>query len=310
MQTAKTGMEGATAVRDELCTAGFSAEWVAQRGARPFRRIHRLDRPTLVYLPPDNRGIAQGCFQADAGDTVFRPFGLAVFVPRQVPLHVVSGGFAGREMLICRFDPERFEAVTGIGDVDETVLKACADVSAPAVLDMLERLAAEMRQAGIARTTIIAGLGLVLLGELGRYFAQVRTGGQREGILAPWQMRRIEERLAAGERPPPDIAELARLCGIGPRHLMRAFKATTGSTVGERIEHTLFARAARWLEGGDVPLKIIAARLGYRRAGSFSTAFRRRFGESPRDYRRRALAMSHCIGPAPGSARSSLAQIG
>jgi AraC family transcriptional regulator len=77
------------------------------------------------------------------------------------------------------------------------------------------------------------------------------------------------------------------MCRVSPRHLERIFKATTGSTLGSRIEQVLFIRALEWLQAMELPVKSIASHLGYRSTGSFSTAFRRRFGESPSSYRRR-----------------------
>ena len=120
--------------------------------------------------------------------------------------------------------------------------------------------------------------------ELERYFGRAR-GARMAGALAPWQLKRIDERLADPERPPPDVAELAGLCGVSPRHLMRCFKQTRGMTVLDYVERGTFARAARLLRESDLPLKTIAARLGYAQACSFAAAFRRHFGETPRAYR-------------------------
>lgn len=279
---------GNTTVRSEVRTTALAVEWAVQERAGPFRRVHCLDEPTLVYLPGNSTAAVQGWFQAREARLLFQPFGLVVFVPRHVPLHVISRGVAERAMLICRFDPQQFEAVTGLGTPSATTLRTCTDFSSPRVLDVLERLALEMNEAGLARDTVVAGLGLVLLGEVGRHFA--RVGAQRgwvRGGLAAWQLRQIEESLSDDQRPLPAIAELARMCGVSPRHLERMFKVTTGSTLGSRIERVLFVRALKWLEAMDLPVKSIAARLGYRSTGSFSTAFRRRFGESPSSYRRR-----------------------
>jgi AraC family transcriptional regulator len=280
---------GATKVRSEVRTTALAVEWAVQEQAGFFRRVHCLDQPTLVYIPGNNGcATVQGWFQADEARLEFQPFGLVVFVPRRVPLHVISKGIAERAMLICRFDPHQFEAVTGVSTPSVTTLRTCRDLRSPAVLDVLERLVLEMREAEPARDTVVAGLGLVLLGEVGRHFA--RVGAQRgwvRGGLAPWQLHQIEERLSDDQRPLPEIAELALMCRVSPRHLERLFKATTGTTLGSRIEQVLFMRAVEWLQAMELPVKSIALRLGYRNMGSFSTAFRRRFGESPSSYQRR-----------------------
>jgi len=279
-------MQGEYRTAAELCLANFRLEVLAQHGSGPFQRTHEINEPSLIYMPPPFTLPARGRL-GDAGG--YSQFGTAIVVPAHTPLHVISPGFPDREFIIARFDENRFRELTGLGPGSSgEELAACVDIRAPAVLDLLERLSIELPRPGVARDTVIAGLGLMLLGELARYFATVRGGdAPHVGNLAPWQVRRIDERLADRTRQPPDVSELAELCGVGRRHLMRAFKATTGRTVMDHVERSLFTRAAWMLAETAMPLKAIAAELGYDHQGSFATAFRRRFGETPSHYRTR-----------------------
>jgi AraC family transcriptional regulator len=279
-------MDGEYHIAAELRLANFRLEVLTQHGSGPFHRTHRLAEPSLIYMPPPFASESQGSL----GETgIFAPFGTAIVVPAHTPLHVISNGFPDREIIVARFDEDRFSALTGIGpESSGRELAACVDVRAAGVLDVMERLSIELPRPGVARDTMISGLGLLLLGELARYFANVREGdAPHVGHLAPWQVRRIDDRLADRDRPAPDVGELAALCGVGRRHLMRAFKATTGRTVMEHVERSLFTRAARMLAETGLPLKTISAELGYDHQGSFATAFRRRFGETPSRYRAR-----------------------
>lgn len=281
-------MDGACRVTVELSLAQLRLERIAQDGSGPFQRRHELAMPSLVYLPGEDGAGALGCFGEPRSHRSFSRFGQAVVVPAGVPLHVRSPGFRSREMVIVRFDEAHFDALTGIGRrsaADE--LAACVDVRAGAVAAAMDRLAIELARPGVARETIVAGLGLVVLGELARHFEGVREAAGRKGALAEWQVRRITARLADGERVPPDLAELAALCGIGRRHLMRAWKAATGTTVMERVEQAMFARALRMLEEDGLPLKTVAGACGFTNQGAFGTAFRRRFAMSPREWRTR-----------------------
>jgi AraC-like DNA-binding protein len=84
----------------------------------------------------------------------------------------------------------------------------------------------------------------------------------------------------------PDYAELARGLGMSLSTLHRRFKRATGTTLHA---YTLQCRvtAARDLLGEtDLPIKLIAARLGYRDAFFFSRQFRSLTGASPAAYRR------------------------
>ena len=275
------------AVETRLSVSNFKFTVLAQPGRGPFRRTHQVNHPTLTYLPAPGGNPSSGCLGDPHSHQSFRRFGNAVLVPPGVPMHVISPGFSDRRMIICHFDPGHFEQLTGIGAGSPSVeLEACIDIRDPVVLATLERLLVEIDRPALSRETIITGLGMVLLGDLTRHFAALREGKRRRtGTLAPWQIQRIDDRLSDETLPAPSVAELAELCGIGRRHLMRAFKASTGSTVMDHVERALFARAAELLRTTDMPVKSMAFMLGYERQASFSTAFRRRFGETPSAYR-------------------------
>jgi AraC family transcriptional regulator len=271
----------------ELSLSHMRLERLVQDRSGPFERVHCLDRPSLVYLSATGGGHALGCFGEPRSHRSFSPFGSAVVVPAHMALHVRSPGFAAREMTILRFDETAFGDLTGVDALaDDVDLAACTDVRATGVIAALERLSSEFARPATAHETIVAGLGMLVLGELARHFEAARdraTG--RGGTLAAWQVRRIEERLVANDRFPPDVEELAALCGIGRRHLMRAYKATTGTTVMARVQQTLFDRAAHMLDVENRSVKAVAGALGYDSQGSFATAFRRRFGQTPTDWR-------------------------
>lgn len=286
-------MGGEVRTAAELSFSDFRLEQLVQDGSGPFDRAHRLDRPSLVYLPPPDGGRALGCFGEPRSHLSYRTFGTAIVVPAHVPLHVRSPAFRRREMLIVQFDEARFAALTGVSAASHSEeLAGCADIRTASVLDVLARLSRELARPATARETMVAGLGLVALGELARHFEAMRHRARGRGMLAEWQLRRIEDRLADAARPLPDVDELALACGVGRRHLMRAYKASTGTTVMHRVERTLFERARRLLEADRLPIKAIAGALGYESHGSFSTAFRHRFGQTPSEWRtqRRAEA--------------------
>lgn len=281
--------QGAVHVASEVRLPTLRLELIQQEGSGPFHRTHRLDGPTITYLPPTSREAGRGCFGAPASHRDFDTLGIAVIAPGDVPLHVMSPGFNRRDILVCHIEPGVFETMLGPAEAPEDwLLDACRDVRAPRALEALGRLLVELKSAEPGGDRIVAGYGLVLIGELTRHFAHLRARtAPATGTLAPWQLRRIEERLGSMGRPRPNLAELAALCGIGRRHLMRAFKATKGMTVLDYIEQATFARASRLLEDGDMPLKQLAAELGYSSQASFSAAFRRHFGDTPHAYRSR-----------------------
>lgn len=119
--------------------------------------------------------------------------------------------------------------------------------------------------------------------EVRRQFAQ-QAQRHAQGRLAPWQYRRIRDRLAAsGDRP--TAGELARLCGISTRHLHRQFTNLTGESVNSYIENFCMKHAKDLLASPDMPIKAISAACGFTDTNSFARAFRRATGLSPARFR-------------------------
>ncbi|WP_435103595.1 helix-turn-helix transcriptional regulator [Arhodomonas sp. AD133] len=86
-------------------------------------------------------------------------------------------------------------------------------------------------------------------------------------------------------------ADVARGIGCSRAALYRMF-ARRGQTVGQCIRDARLDRA-RWLlenAAPEVPIGVIADRCGFDDLSSFGKSFRRRYGVSPREYRRRAGA--------------------
>jgi AraC family transcriptional regulator len=138
-----------------------------------------------------------------------------------------------------------------------------------------------------ARSTAALEALMQLVGiELARLFErqQDANGG---GRLAPWQFRRIRERLDA-QAEPPTVGELAGLCGISARHLHRQFLALTGKTVSAYIDARRIERAKELLASREASIKHVASACGFTHGASFSRAFRRATGLTPQGYRQRA----------------------
>lgn len=150
-------------------------------------------------------------------------------------------------------------------------LENVADRSAAAVAALMELVSVEMERI-IRRST------------------EISTSGR----LAPWQFRRIRERLAMAG-PTPAVSELAALCGISVRHLHRQFHALTGRTVADFVETTRIEQAKKMLEGQAYPIKAVAQACGFAHTNSFTRAFRRSTGQTPLTFRQASGAQPSCL---------------
>jgi AraC family transcriptional regulator len=72
------------------------------------------------------------------------------------------------------------------------------------------------------------------------------------------------------------------------RQLTRGFRASRGCSIGDYINQSRIDTAKRLL-GGEDSVKAIARAMGFASASSFSYAFRRGAGVTPRQFRTRVL---------------------
>lgn len=86
-----------------------------------------------------------------------------------------------------------------------------------------------------------------------------------------------------GQAPSP--AELAKLLGTNETRLNEAFRRELGQPVFAYVREERMRQARQLLANTDIPVASIGAHLGYANPSNFATAFRTRFGASPREFR-------------------------
>ncbi|MCX7863554.1 MAG: AraC family transcriptional regulator [Novosphingobium sp.] len=211
------------------------------------------------------------------------------FLPpgRTVRLYPVNRPF---RVLNCTFEKDHFEQVTKIDEkLWEEHTRELVEIKDRRLEILMQELYAELMQPGFAGELLIEAASkmiLVAMARYGRQLEQTRKPGCGHG-LAPWQLRRIHERLAASlDLGYPRIEELSEICNISQSHLMRSFKASTGWPIHKYIAEERLQMAKKLLARSQLNSKEIASRLGFRSPAYFATAFRRMTGKSPSDYRR------------------------
>jgi AraC family transcriptional regulator len=148
---------------------------------------------------------------------------------------------------------------------------------------LTEKLKHETMNTGPGLTHYAEALGVLLGHELLRLNNSMPPVVARGGLSGRQQKRVadfIEEHLADNVR----LAELAALANLSPYHFARAFKTSFGQPphryhLGRRIE-----RAKALL--AEHPVTEVALAVGFAETSSFSAAFRRVTGVSPRAFRR------------------------
>jgi AraC family transcriptional regulator len=131
-------------------------------------------------------------------------------------------------------------------------------------------------------------LGLVeLRGELAREIGRVpaaRVSTKQELHARVQRGRQAMDEMLTENLP---LKNIARLAHLSPFHFHRAFSAVFGETPLAYRTRRRLERAARLLKETEAPVIDVCLDTGFESAGSFSTLFRRRYGASPTEFRRR-----------------------
>lgn len=151
-----------------------------------------------------------------------------------------------------------------------------------AVRTALLRIWDEMRAGNAYGPLATEGLLLQLTAALLRS----RGGPLTRGVLAPWQVRRATEFMAAHLDTPVSLADIASSVQLSAYHFCRAFKATTGQTPAQWLAVRRMERAQVLMLDPGYPLLQVALAVGYASAGAFATAFKRVTGLTPATWRR------------------------
>lgn len=213
------------------------------------------------------------------------------FLPPGQPVSIFPG--EPFRAINCSFAPDYFEATAELpADLWEAHTADLVEIRNRRLEILMQEILGELLQPGFAHALLIEAAATMILVELARYGHQLQRSGARGGAgrgLAPWQLRRIRERLAAAlEAGYPNLAELATLCGISQSHLMRSFKASTGWQIHKFIAEDRLKTAKTMLRQEHCNTKEIAGKLGFGSPAYFATAFRRMTGMTPSEFRKQA----------------------
>lgn len=195
-------------------------------------------------------------------------------------------GEAGRQITaICEFEPEALHQwLDGPPEWTDRKLEAMMDVPGGYIRTLLARMVEEARHPRYASDVLVGHMFGQLMIELARFLGSI-TDGPPTGGLSAWRLRLIDERLNDLSHT-PSLEELAKLCNVSVRQLTRGFRTSRGCSIGDYVDQKRMEAAKRLLST-DESVKAIAFSLGFSSPSSFSYAFRRATGITPRSFRQR-----------------------
>ena len=101
------------------------------------------------------------------------------------------------------------------------------------------------------------------------------------------RLRRVLDYIAANIGDDITLANLARIAGYSPFHFARKFTLAMGISPHRYISRIRLENAMAQLDAGKLPLAEIALNAQFSSQASFTRAFHRATGMTPREYRRR-----------------------
>ncbi|UCI17894.1 AraC family transcriptional regulator [Mesorhizobium sp. B2-1-8] len=123
---------------------------------------------------------------------------------------------------------------------------------------------------------------------LSRYSEDPPAFSAASGGLAGWQLRRVQDILMSRLDEDITLAELASACGLSNRHFSRAFRESKGLAPFQWLAAKRLEIAREMIIHTSLPFNEIARACGYADQSHLARTFKRRFGTTPSDERRRS----------------------
>lgn len=276
-------------IESELAGGGARAQLVHYGISRAQeRRIPRCENFRIELCLTSGRHNVRACFPDQWNPNRFERMGHFFLIPPEVDVIVRSDGAEPLTAISFELDAARvYGLMESLPSLNDLHLVSSLDLKASNLRNLLIRAAEEIRHPGFASSLLLESIGVQMAIELVRYGHELGEshGG---GRLAPWQLRRIDERLAQTGKP-PSLSELAELCRISVRQLARSFRSSRNCSIGAFVANSRIEHAKRLL-ASDHNINDVALVLGFSDSSNFCYAFKRETGLTPGQYRQTLLA--------------------
>ncbi|BCJ32137.1 AraC family transcriptional regulator [Actinocatenispora sera] len=288
----RTGRPSASRVRvsaahryrfDDYQGAGFhmllrGGGWLLRDGAEPVA----LGPGDLVFLPHGTAHVLSDAPSA-AGAV---PFDQA---------RPDSGG--GVEFLCGKYRLDRAITHPLLAELPDVVHLPAGPGRSADLRAAVELLGAELHADRPGRQAVVTGLLDLLLVYLLRAGLDGAGGWRRALWDAP--VAAALEAMHTDPARPWRIEQLAALAGLSRATLVRRFARSVGQPPMSYLTRWRMTLAARLLRDTELPLSVVAARVGYASPFAFSHVFKRRLGLAPGQYRSRQRPDPGAADPTP-----------
>ncbi|WP_232629946.1 helix-turn-helix domain-containing protein [Methylobacterium sp. Leaf118] len=152
------------------------------------------------------------------------------------------------------------------------------------IRDLALRASATLDRADRGATVFRNQLGRALAAHLLATYAD--SAEPARGGLAPWQLKRAQDRMRQALAQTLSLPTVAVACGLSPSHFARAFRCSTGISPHAWLVRQRLARAKDLMRAQDLSLADIALACGFADQSHFTRVFAREEAMSPGRWRR------------------------
>lgn len=243
-----------------------------------------VNRPAITLLLTGSKNHIEASYHGthrrglqQIGRVVFTPPDTQVFGRTRKPgkLRLVS----------CYYERAHSDGIIdSLIDLSQSQPQGCLSVPSALLPALMTRLMAEALSPGFMSTALVEALGRAVLLECTHALLS-EDQHQDRGKLTPRHFRIIDEYLHELNHQAPSVTALAQACGFSERYFAKLFREQTKQSIGQYLRSAQIAKAQSYLTETELPLKEIAARLGFSAASNFSIAFRTVTGVTPGHFR-------------------------
>ena len=231
------------------------------------------DVQVTVHLPA--QGASIGAFESST---------------RIVPSHAPhkGGAASGVASVVFHFTPQMLAGVAEeiLGNAQFELRRG--DVCDPFIAHVADAALQEI-SSGFDDSLLLYQMAHLVAGRLLRSYAILPEGTRLVRTrLSARQLSTLREFIESRFDTARGVRQLAAVIGLSPQRFTAVLKASTGLTPHAYMTQLRMMRAGRLLQQGQLTLAEIAFTLGFASQSHFGSVFRRFFGVTPQQYRRRA----------------------
>ncbi len=264
-----------------VCLKGLE-EWTNARDMLSFLRINEgaarfVSGPASRSLSPGDVLVASSAFQGKLVSSSEHDLFFSVFfvsVEHLFPLFATQEIALLQSVMDCFKPFKQYPAATSVA---QRWVRFLEEAPAQAGLDQ--------------RAQLLRAVAAVLAAEFGALQRQRVAAGGVEGHVI-----RIFEQLPVKDLLELPVGELAAKFNCSRRHLNRLFHQYFGFSVGALKMEMRLLKAVSLLREPGVKIINVAEQCGFNHLGLFNTCFKKRFGNSPGDWRKSKLSGESPIG--------------